>query len=657
MIKVQSVATLPADQQAIRAKCIHPTGTFLPFGLPAVDQSIPDRFEQQVSRYPDRLAVRTRHHAFTYAELNHEANDLAHALLTLRGPGSEPIALLLEKDALLIAAILGVLKAGKIYVPLDHTFPNARLHSILDDLQTGLIVSDNRHVRLVSELAVQRLQVINRDEIDASRGEESPGLLLSPDTLAYILYTSGSTGQPKGVVQTHRNVLNKVMHYTNDVHLSMDDRLSLLPSCGFEAAVRDIFGALLNGATLFPFSLKDEGLTALTNFLTQEEITIYHSTPTVFRHFSSILTGQEDFSKLRLIYLGGEPVSKQDVALYQQHFAPHCILVNEWGSTEHGTGCQYFIDKENEIAGTVVPVGYAVEGVEVRVFDETGHKVGVNSVGELAVKSRYLSPGYWRKPELTRDAFQRDPQGEGERIYRTGDMGRLLADGCLEHLGRRDFQVKIRGHRIEVAEIELALCDLAAVAEAVVLAREEKPGDMRLVAYIVPAQQPPPPVLELRRVVQERLPDYMVPSAFVFLEAMPLTPTGKVDRRALPPPSMARLDMRSAFAAPRTLIEETLANIWTEVLGLTSVGIHDHFLELGGHSLTAAQIVSRVRDTLHVEATLRALLEASTIAEMAVIIFEHRASDKNREELDRVIEDVEALSEDEVARRLSDEKK
>jgi len=452
--QAHSVATLPPDQKAIRAKCVHPAGTFIPFGLSAIEQSIPDRFEQQVASYPDRLAVRTRSHSFTYAELNRAANGLAHLLLTQRGPGTEPIALLLEKDALLIAAILGVLKAGKIYVPLDPTFPNARLSSILDDLQTGLIVTDNQYIRLAGELAGQRLQVINIDEIDASRGEESPGLLLSPDTLAYILYTSGSTGQPKGVVQTHRNVLNKVMHYTNDVHLSMDDRLSLLPSCSFEAAVRDLFGALLNSATLFSFNLKYEGLTSLANFLMQEEITIYHSTPTVFRHLSGILTGQEDFSKLRLIYLGGEPVSKQDVALCRYYFAPDCVLVNEWGSTEHGTGCQYFIGKETRLAGSVVPVGYAVEGVEILILDETGQKVDVDGIGEIAVRSQYLSPGYWRNPELTEAAFDLDPRGGGERIYRTGDLGRLSADGCLEHLGRKDFQVKIRGHRIESAEVE-----------------------------------------------------------------------------------------------------------------------------------------------------------------------------------------------------------
>jgi amino acid adenylation domain-containing protein len=648
------IAALPPDQQAIRAKCVHPTGTFIPFEPAAIEQSIPDRFEQQVASYPDRLAVKTRSHALTYAALNHAANGVAHALLTQHGPGSEPIALLLEKDAPLIATILGVLKAGKIYVPLD-PFSPPRLRSILEDLQARLIVTENRHLHLANELAPKMLQVLNSDEIDASRGQENPELSLSAATLAYILYTSGSTGQPKGVVQNHRNVLHKVMRYTNDVHLSMDDRISLLPSCSFEAAVRDVFGALLNGATLFPFILKDEGLTPLANFLTQEEITIYHSTPTVFRHFIATLTGQEAFPMLRLIYLGGEPVSKQDMELYRAHFAPHCIFVNEFGSTEHGTGCQYFIDKEGQLIGSVVPVGYAVEGVEILVLDETGHMVGVNGIGEIALRSRYLSPGYWRKPELTQAAFQPDPRGGGERIYRTGDLGRLLPDGCLEHLGRKDFQVKIRGHRIEVAEIELALCDLAAVQEAVVVAREEKPGDMRLVAYIVPAQQPPPTPRELRGVVQERLPDYMVPSAFVFLEALPLTPTGKVDRLALPPPSMARPDMATPFAAPRTPMEDTLTRIWTEVLGLTAVGIHDPFLELGGDSLMAMQIVSRVRDTFHVEMPLRALLEASTIADMTGVIIQHQARQIKQEDLARLLAEVEALSEEEVTRRLTDE--
>lgn len=642
------VSWLPSEQRTIRAGCFHPRGTFIRFDSSAIEQSIPERFERQVARYPDRVAVRTASGSLTYADLNRVANGSAHTLLSRRGRVIEPVALLLDKDARLIAAILSVLKAGKIYVPLDTALPRARLRSILGDLQAGMIVTDARHLDFASELAEGRLDVLNIDEMDGSRGNQNPGLLLAPDTPAYILYTSGSTGQPKGVVQNHRNVLNKIMHYTNDVHLCAEDRMSLLPSCSFEAAVRDLFGALLNGASVFPLNLRDEGLASLASFVIEQEITIYHSTPTVFRHFCGLLGGQEDFSSLRLIYLGGEPVSKLDVALYQRHFEPQCILVNEWGSTEHGTGCQYFIDKRTELKGSVVPIGYPVCGVEILVLEESGQEAPSNEIGELAIRSRYLSPGYWRKPEITAAAFQPDPREKGTRIYRTGDLGRLSSDGCVEHLGRKDFQVKIRGHRIEPAEIELALSELATVKEVVVVAREEKSGEPALVAYVVPAQPSPPPIPELRRAVQGRLPEYMVPSAFVFLDAIPLTATGKRDRRALPPPPVSGTGFATGFEAPRSPVEATLVSIWADALNRGSVGIHDQFLDLGGNSVLASQIAARVAGAFGVDVSLRELFEASTVAGMAMAIMQHGAGRLDEKDLARLVAEIETMPDEEL---------
>ena len=446
-------------QQAVQSRRIHPTNAFIPFPRAAVEQSIPARFEQQVSRYPDRPAVKTGSQTLTYAELNRAANRVARAILAQRTRAAEPIALLLEHGAPMIVGILGVLKAGKIYVPLDPAYPRERTTYMLEDAQAPLIVTDHRHLALARELAQPARDVMNIDALDSKVDDDNVGLAIPPDTLAYILYTSGSTGQPKGVVQNHRNVLHNMMKYTNGAHICAADRLSLLVSYSFSGAVTNTFSALLNGATLFPYSINEKGLTSLADWLVQEDITLYQSVATVFRHFLDTLKGEEAFPNLRLIDLFGEAVTVRDVERYKAHFPPHCLLQHRMAATEMSVIRLYFIDKETPISGSVVPVGYAVDDTEVLVLGEAGDPVRPNQTGEIVIKSRYLAPGYWRRPELTQAAFLPSPDGDGERLYRTGDLGCMLPDGCLMHLGRKDFQVKIRGHRIEVGEIELALLD------------------------------------------------------------------------------------------------------------------------------------------------------------------------------------------------------
>jgi amino acid adenylation domain-containing protein len=619
---------LPLQQQAIRAKCFHPTGIFTVFKREEIEQSIPTRFAQQVHRYPNQLAIKTKHHTFTYTTLNHLANRMAHVILAQCGEGSEPVALLFAHDAPMIAAILAVLKSGKICVPLDPAYPPARLTAMLTDAQTRLLVTDTAHLSLAQTLIQSGCSVLNIDGCDAHFSAENPHLSLSPDLLAYIFYTSGSTGQPKGVVQNHRNLLHKCMLYTNDLHLCADDRLSLLHSCSFAASVRHIFAALLNGAALFPFDLHTAGVPHLAAWLIREQITICHSPASVFRHFASMLSGVEQFPALRVLYVANEPVSKREVELYKAHFSPECLFVNALVASEALTMRQFFLDKETPLPGSMVPVGYAVQDEEILLLDEEGNEVGVNQIGEIAVKSRYLALGYWQKPELTRTAFVPDPTAENTRIYRTGDLGHLLPDGCLVHLGRKDFhQIKIRGHRVEVAEVEMALLDHEAIKEAVVMPWKAPSEDTRLVAYLVSSQEPVPTIRELRSFLQARLPEYMVPTVFVLLETLPRTPNGKVDRRMLPAPTRERLNLHTAFVAPRTAVEETLASIWATVLGVEQVGIYDNFFELGGHSLLATQVLSRLRNIFQVELSLRSFFEAPTIAKLADTIEDGKPSE------------------------------
>ncbi|MGH8069437.1 MAG: non-ribosomal peptide synthetase [Candidatus Entotheonellia bacterium] len=629
------------------------TAPFVPLTTAMLEQSIPARFEQQVEIYADRLAVKTRSDTLTYAALNHAANRIAHAILAQRGTGEEPIALLLEQGAQLIAAILGVLKAGKMYVSLDPSFPQAQLTYMLEDSQAALIVTNDRHLSQAKAWAQDARYVLNLDSLEGSVATENPGFLLSPDTLAYILYTSGSTGRSKGVLQTHRNILHKVMINANDYRFSSDDRLSLLYSCCYSASVRCLFGALLTGAALYPFDIKEEGLAPMADWLSREGITVYMSVPSVFRGFIATLTGDEQFPTLRLVYVSGEPLPVRDIELYQKHCPAPCVLVHAFSSNEAGTIRQNFITKDTQISGNVVPVGYPTQGKEVFLVDESGAEVGVHVIGEIVVKSRYLTPGYWRQPELTAQTFTPAPDGSGARLYRTGDLGRLHPDGCLEHLGRKDFQVKIRGYRVDVPEIEQALLSLETVREAAVVAREDQAGEPCLAAYVIPARHPAPTISALRGALQGKFPEYMIPSAFVLLEALPLSPNGKLDLRALPAPSTTRPDLEAPFVAPRTPLEQGVAQIWAETLGLEQVGINDQFLDLGGHSLLATQIASRVREMFQVDIPLQSLLEAATVADMAVLIAHCQADTLPQAELARLLAEVEELSAGAMQQRLT----
>jgi amino acid adenylation domain-containing protein len=584
------------QQHSVAAHCVRPLNAFIQFEAAEIEQAIPDRFEQQAKRYPNRIAVKTRDHELTYEALNEAANRVAHAILARCGEGEEPIALLFEHGAPAIVATLAVLKTGKIYVPLDPSYPRARMAYMLEDSRACLIVTHNKNLPLAVELAQNALQVIRMDALDSHLSEENLGLSISPDAPAYILYTSGSTGQPKGVVQNHRNVLHEIMNYTNAAHMGADDRMLLISSLSFADAVRTLYGALLNGAALLPLDLKQEGLGSLARWLMEEEITIYRSVPTTFRHFCRSLTGGRKFPQLRLVYLAGEPVYRGDVEVYKKHFSADCILVNGLGSSETLTYRWYFLHQKTPIAGHHVPVGYAVEGKETLLLDESGQEVALGRIGEIAVKSRYLSPGYWRRPDLTQDKFLPDPRGTEERIYLTGDLGRLMPDDCLVHVGRKDFQLKVRGFRIEPAEIEMALLDHAAIQEAVVVTRSGSSGDPRLVAYLVPGTRTVPAIGELQRFLADRLPDYMIPATFVMLDALPLTPNGKVDRRALPVPDSERLE--GAFVAPHSPMEKLVAGIWQDLLGVDRVSVHDNFFDLGGDSLLALQAIAPLEHQL-----------------------------------------------------------
>jgi amino acid adenylation domain-containing protein len=576
-----------------------------------LEQSIPARFEAQAFRHPFRLAVKTETATLTYRELNRQANRLARAIRALCGSGVQPIAYLTDDDVKSVVANMAILKSGNPYVSLDPHYPQARTMEVLEDSQAALIVTDQKNLE-AAEAMSRDVKPLNMDALPRELSTENLEESVPADALARIIYTSGSTGQPKGVVSNHRSILMTALNVTNSLRLGPSDHIALFSARSSAQGIAITYSALLNGARLCPFPIRQEGLDRLAGWLMREEITIYHSNAAIFGHFMRTLTGEEQFPCIRVVKLGGDPVSRRELDLFKRHFSPGCLFVNALSSTEGGTFRQYVADHRTEMRDQVVPVGHALFGTEVLLLDDSGRPVAPGQAGEIAVRGRCLAQGYWRKPEMTRARFL--THGD-ERIYLTGDLGRMGSDGCLHHLGRKDFQLKIRGNRVEPAEVEMALRELEAVSQAVVVARKDGRGDPYLAAYIVPAKEAQLQVTELRGALRKKLPDYMIPSAFVMLDSLPLSPQGKIDRQALPEPPVER-----NYLPPQNPVEAKLVEIWEEVLGVHPIGVLDDFFALGGDSLNAVCVVNRIEESFGKHLPAWTFFDAPKVQEMAQAI-------------------------------------
>jgi amino acid adenylation domain-containing protein len=604
-------------QNSVRAIEIRPIYPYTAFADQEIEQSIPERFEKQVHLYGERLAIKTAEDSLTYNELNTTANRLARKILARRGRHIEAVALMLEHGAGVLAAMLGVLKTGKFYLVLDPSYPRERLAHMLADSGAGLIVTDAKNLPLVATLSNEVKDVSNFDALEGALSDENLGLNLSPDALAMLIYTSGSTGPPKGVMHSHKNVLVDVRNFTNAFCISSHDRWLLYTSMSFAHSVRTIYGAFLNGSAIFPYDLKKKGFGKLADWLLSNKITLMRSLPTTFRNFMATLPAEMTFPNIRILTVGGEPATRADVDLFNQHFCHPSVLVHPLGPTECLTVCWNFIPHGTRVQDKPA-IGYPLQDKTVLLLDESGAEVPAGEIGEICVKSRYIALGYWRDPERTKAAFLPDPHDSTARIYRTGDLGVLAKDGCLTHMGRRDFQMKIRGYRVDPSEIEGALRTIDGVSDAVVVGRENAIGGKQLIAYYVPTGTAPITVTKIRNDLARVIPDFMIPDAFVRIDAIPHTPNGKIDRISLPPPSRERPMLDVAFVPPASTTENEIAQIWCGVLNLDCVGVHDNLLDLGAHSLNMTQIINRLRDEFEVQLPLSALFEAPTIASLAV---------------------------------------
>jgi amino acid adenylation domain-containing protein len=593
--------------------------TLLAFEKSEIETSVPARFERVVEQFADRIAIQTREISWQYGMLNDRANQLAWSLLEKYGPGSEPVTFLLGSPEMQIATMLGVQKAGKMYLPLERILPKARLATMLEDSQSRTIITDNQNLSLAKELAHGDTSFINLDELDPRLPTVNPEIDISPDTLVYILYTSGSAGQPKGVIQNQRNLMHSIWGATRNYRIVPQDRFGLLTSTAFAASNGPIYGSILNGASIFHFNMQ-RGLSELSHWIETEEISLLLMVPSIFRHLALSLTGEEKFSHLRLIVLMGETVTPSHIDLYRRNFPATCLLRNSYAATEMHTACSLTIDHQTEFDGIQIPVGKAVPDKEILLLDDAGEVVERGEVGEIVIRSRYLSPGYWRRPDLNHLVFKQVPADGEKRLYFTGDLGRLNAGDNLILLGRKDSMVKIRGYRIELGEIESVLSQHPAVKECAVVTQESNMQEQRLVAFYVSKQNAPSiPAEELRIFIRRKLPDYMVPFAFVSVDAMPYTPNGKLDRRSLPRLEEV-LNLEIEYVPPRDEFERQLTNVWEELLEVSPIGINNDFFQIGGHSLLAARMIARIEQEVGWRLDLGALSQATTIAELAKII-------------------------------------
>ena len=527
-------------QNAVRLAKVEPIYPYTAFTDEEIEQSISERFEKQVRLCGDRLAIMSDKASFTYDGLNQTANRLARKIREIRGDTVEAVALIFEHDAGVLAAMLGVLKAGKFYLVLDPSYPKDRLAYMLADSGAELVIADSKNLSTVAQLSDGKKEIINLDHLEETLSNENLGLKISPDALAMLLYTSGSTGQPKGVMHSHRNVLVEVRNLTNAWCISKHDRWLLYTSMSFANSVRTIYGGLLNGSAIFPYDLKEKGFRDLARWLNSNRITIMRSLPTTFRNFMAMLPREQTFPSMRILAVGGEPMTRADVDFFNQHFCSPCVLVHGLGPTECFMVCWNYVPHGLQVEENKLPIGYSLQDKDVLLLDESGREVGTGEVGEICVKSRYISLGYWRDLERTKALFSPDPQGGDARIYRTGDLGVRDRNGCLTHVGRDDFQMKIRGFRVDAAEIEAALRAIDGISDTVVVGRADDHEEMRLIAYFVPASHPVITVTKIRKHLAQVIPDYMIPAVFVAIGEIPKTPNGKIDRLHLPPVSGER---------------------------------------------------------------------------------------------------------------------
>ncbi len=583
------------------------------------DICLHELFEAQVARTPDVIAVVFEDRELTYSDLNRRANQLAH-YLQAHGVGPESlVGVFMERSLEMVVALYGVLKAGGAYVAFDPEYPKDRLAFMLEDTQIKVLLTQEHLQDALPAFRTSRVCLDSGWPEIAAYAVENPHSGAVPGNLAYVLYTSGSTGKPKGVMNCHSGICNRLLWMQDVYDLTEADRVVQKTPFSFDVSVWEFFWPLLCGARLViarPGGHRDPNY--LAQLISDQAITTIHFVPSMLRLFLDAKIGSECRS-LRRVFCSGEALSHE---LQERFFSLFdAQLYNLYGPTEAAVDVTHWTcNPESNLA--FVPIGRPVANTQIYILGDDLAPLPIGEPGELHIGGRQVGRGYLNRPELTAEKFIRDPFSEEQdaRLYKTGDRASYLADGVIKYLGRIDDQVKVRGNRVELGEIGSVLEGHPAVKQALVLAREDDGREIRLTAYVVLFPGRKANTTELRQHLGQSLPDHMIPSGFVFLEAMPLLPNGKTDRRALPEPSHGRPELEGGYVAPRTPLERYLAGIWSDILELDCVGVHDRFFELGGTSLAAARFINRLQEELGENIYIVSIFEAPTIAQYAAFL-------------------------------------
>ncbi len=622
------------------------------------DQCIHYLFEDQAARVPQQPALRFGETVFSYAELNTRSNQLAHMLRRNGVKGDVAVGLCLDRSAEMIVALLGILKAGGAYVPLIPDNPKARLAHQLSEIKSPVLITEEKYLASLPEFSGQIICLDRDNDLLAKESASNPEHINNPQNTVYVIYTSGSTGVPKGVAVSHANLVNYAQFISQKLNANKAGlNFATVSTLAADLGNTAIFPSLISGGCLHVIGY-ETGMAGnlFGEYVKRHPVDVLKITPS---HLSSLLASPEGANILprKYLVLGGEAASWDLVRRVQQ--TGKCAVINHYGPTEATVGCCTFSVAENDVSAwgpATVPIGRPIANDQIYILDHRMRPLPVGVPGELCIGGAGIAKGYLGQPQQTAERFVPNPfSNDGEsRIYRTGDLARFLPDGNVEFLGRIDRQIKIRGFRVEPAEIEGVLRKHPAIEHGLVVLSKNAMGENRLVAYAVANKTPTPTDQELRSFLQERLPDYMVPSAIINLKTLPLTPNGKVDLSALPDPDSIAATGERVVIAPRNSVESDLLEIWRQVLRLDQFGVNDNFFELGGHSLLATQVISRVRSTFHVQLPLRSLFDSPTVAGLAEQISQSPQSSED-EEVAKLLREMEGLSDEEAERLLAND--
>jgi amino acid adenylation domain-containing protein len=632
-------------------------------------ESVQELFSKAAGKYKSNIAIEGAAKRLTYGVLEEKANKLASLLMQSAASPGSIVAIMTDSTVEMIASIIGILKAGCVFVPLDANLPEQRLKAMLSDVQPRWFLVESKYLpvinRLNAENGLSGVAII----LDGSRPPDRPysnitvadclrednvalnrDVKFDPDMPCYIYFTSGSTGRPKGIVGRLAAIDHFVRWEIERFDIQEGTRVSQLTTPSFDAFLRDVFTPLCAGGTICLPDGRNAILDSrkLIDWIDIEQINLLHCVPSLFRSLINEELNPYYFSSLKYILMAGEPLLPSDVRKWCSIFGDRIQLVNLYGPSETTMVKLFYFVKPSDADRGSIPIGKPMEGAEALILDQSARPCPKGDVGEIYIRTPFRSLGYYNQPELTRKTFIPNPfsKSPNDIIYKTGDLGRVLEGGELEFLGRKDHQVKIRGVRVELHEIENLMREHAAVKDVAVVDREDQNGQKYLCSYVVidPAGEPP----SFRDYLAGHLPDYMIPSAFIILKALPRTQTGKVDRGALPAPGQYRSESDSPYLAPRTPAEQELVEIWQELLGVKQVSIYDNFFNLGGHSLSLTQLGSRILTSFQVELPLEVLFENPRLVDMTRAIAAAQFGQEDEVEMEKMLSELKGLSPEEI---------